>query len=168
MAENIAALDPWYSRNIYTPFCYPSWTVPFFQAPAIEEDEPQDSLQTVEESNESTAEFRERNTIDGPLKTWSSLSQHYFQHAESKFSVPIFMCECWENLYDSVCGGDNAVFSSNMSIPFCSSLEIGIYPESIRRSMQMIILLMIQPIKMAIVPLNTKKILHNFGSICCN
>ena len=122
LAENIAALDPWYSRNIYTPFCYPSWTVPFFQPPPSEEDEVEDSLKTVEESNES-------KTIDGPVKIWSSLSQHYFQHAESKFSVPIFMCECWENLYDEGFDGENAISSSNMSIPFCSSLEIGIYPE---------------------------------------
>ena len=39
------------------------------------------------------------------------------------------MCECWENLYDEGFDGENAISSSNMSIPFCSSLEIGIYPE---------------------------------------
>ena len=157
MAENIAALDPWYSRNIYTPFCYPSWTVPFFQPPPSEEDEPEDSLKMVEESNES-------KTIDGPVKIWSSLSQHYFQHANQNFLCQ-FSCVNVGKTFMMKFDGENAIFRLICLSLFAQVWRLAYTQKSIRLSMQ-VIMLMIQPIKMAIVPLNTKKILHSFGGIC--
>ena len=57
LAENIAALDPWYSRNIYTPFCYPSWTVPFFHHQQLKTMSRRLACRRSRNRNESKDEF---------------------------------------------------------------------------------------------------------------
>ena len=121
LAEAIAAVDPWYCRHVYIPFCYPSWTIPFVRPPWLTSDDDVEAEESPKTLNTTAG--------TGPQKVLSSLKQHYFQNAESTFSVPIFMCECWERVHDTGDDEESNDSSSDLSIPFCSSLEIGIYPE---------------------------------------
>ncbi len=121
LAEAIAAVDPWYCRHVYIPFCYPSWTIPFVRPPWVTSDDDVEAEESPKTLNTTAG--------TGPQKVLSSLKQHYFQNAESTFSVPIFMCECWERVHDTGDDEESNDSSSDLSIPFCSSLEIGIYPE---------------------------------------
>jgi hypothetical protein len=130
LAEAIAAVDPWYCRNVYVPFCYPSWTIPFVRPiNHLSDEDTNFDGNNGKDGEDLIVADNMKALLTGPQKILASLKQHYLQHAESKFAVPIFMCECWERVYDGDFDGEQTNSSSKWCIPFCSSLEIGVYPE---------------------------------------
>ena len=115
LTEIIAIRDPWYKSLVYCPFAYSNTILPYFRPYSEKE------LDSLEWERMQTVHATQPNAKvnQPPSDLLKTLGEHYFRNARNVCRVGVFICECWRQVYDV------ANEFPDVSIPFCSTLEIG-------------------------------------------